>query len=68
MIHPRMYAGALISFSRREMEVMAQVMAAGKYLGLSRDRGFRAAQERIGRKLKQAIICGERHGRKSGIL
>ena len=63
MISPRMHAGALISFSRHEMEVMAQVMAAGKYLGLSRDRNFRATQERIKRKLKQAIICGERHGK-----
>ena len=68
MIHPRMYAGALISFSRREMEVMAEILAAGRYLGLSRGRKFRATQYRIGRKLKQAIICGERHGRKSGIL
>ncbi len=63
MISPRMHAGALISFSRREMEVMSQVLAAGQYLGLSRDRKFRATQGRIGRKLRQAIICGERRGK-----
>ncbi len=61
MIRPRMYAGALISFSRQEMEVLAEILAAGKYLGVSRDRSFRATQDRIGRKLRQAIICGERH-------
>ena len=63
MISPRMHAGALIAFSRQEMEVMSELLSAGKYLGLSRDRRFRATQERIGRKLKQAIICGERHGK-----
>ena len=63
MIRPRMHAGALISFSRQEMEVMAELLAAGRYLGLSRGHKFRATQYRIGRKLKQAIICGERHGR-----
>ena len=63
MIRPRMHAGALVSFSRREMEVMAELLAAGRYLGLSRGRKFRATQYRIWRKLKQAIICGERHGR-----
>ena len=63
MISPRMRAGALISFSRREMEVLAEILAAGRYLGLSRGRKFRATQYKIGRKLKQAIICGERRGR-----
>ena len=63
MITPRPLAGALISFSRREMEVMAELLAAGRYLGLSRGRKFRATQYRIGRKLEQAIICGERRGR-----
>ena len=63
MMSPRARAGALIAFSRREMEVMAESLAAGKYLGLSRGHKFRATQYRIGRKLEQAIICGERHGR-----
>ena len=63
MIRPRMHAGALISFSRREMEVLAEILAAGRYLGLSRGRKFSATQYKIGRKLKQAIICGERRGR-----
>lgn len=63
MITPRPHAGALIAFSRQEMAVMAELLSAGKYLGLSRGHKFRATQYRIGRKLKQAIICGERRGR-----